>query len=140
LPEQGGLDWDCLPLRASFSADGRYLVFEGRVPLVAGERARCYPFNRAGECPDIYLLDRSTGRISRQSVSNSGAEANGWSRDAVLSADGRFIVFSSTASNLVRGDTNRAQSCADDLANPINCSDIFVREWRAGITSRASVG
>ncbi len=42
----------------------------------------------------------------RVSVSSSGAEANGPSRAAGISGDGRFVAFTSTASNLVAGDTN----------------------------------
>jgi hypothetical protein len=41
----------------------------------------------------------------------SGAEANGLSDSAAISADGRFVVFRSAASNLVPGDSN----ARDDL-------------------------
>ena len=43
-----------------------------------------------------------------------------------ISADGRFVVFASWASNLVPGDTNGTK-------------DIFVRGMRSGITTRVSV-
>jgi hypothetical protein len=39
-------------------------------------------------------------------VSSGGAPANDGSFDPVISADGRFVAFYSSASNLVAGDTN----------------------------------
>jgi hypothetical protein len=45
-------------------------------------------------------------QVSRISVSTAGVEANQWSGAPAMSADGRFVVFYSFASNLVDGDTN----------------------------------
>ncbi len=44
--------------------------------------------------------------IRRVSLSSSGAEGVGDSEAAAMSANGRFVLFSSRSSNLVRGDTN----------------------------------
>jgi Tol biopolymer transport system component len=63
----------------------------------------------------------------RVSVSSSGAQGNGGSISAFPSADGRFVAFSSAASNLVPGDTNNAR-------------DVFVHDRRTGRTERVSVG
>jgi Tol biopolymer transport system component len=63
---------------------------------------------------------------ARVSVSSTGAQADGASFGAGLSADGRYAVFSSDASNLVRADTNGSR-------------DVFVRDRRAGTTERVSV-
>jgi Tol biopolymer transport system component len=65
------------------------------------------------------------------SVSSSGAQANGDSSTGnadseAISADGRFVVFQSNASNLVPGDTNKS-------------SDVFVHDGLTGKTERASV-
>jgi hypothetical protein len=60
------------------------------------------------------------------SVSSTGEQANGGSGGAEISEDGRFVVFTSAASNLVAGDTNGA-------------SDVFVRDLVAGTTERVSV-
>jgi hypothetical protein len=59
-------------------------------------------------------------------VSSSEAQANGASRTASLSAGGRYVAFTSDASNLVPGDTNAV-------------GDVFVRDRRAGTTERVSV-
>lgn len=63
----------------------------------------------------------------RVSVSTSGEEGNGdaWGWP-VVSSDGRFVAFSSYASNLVSGDTNGLR-------------DIFVRDRMLGRTTRLSV-
>ena len=42
----------------------------------------------------------------RVSVASDGTEGNAASAGAALSADGRFVAFHSTATNLVAGDTN----------------------------------
>ena len=44
-----------------------------------------------------------------------------------MTPDGRFVVFASSASNLVAGDTN-------------GVGDVFVRDRRTGVTERVSVG
>ena len=63
----------------------------------------------------------------RVSVSSGGVQGNKRSASPAASADGRFIVFSSDASNLVPGDTNHAQ-------------DVFVRDRQMGTTWRVSWG
>ncbi|MFY9292903.1 MAG: hypothetical protein WAP03_19760 [Methylorubrum rhodinum] len=83
---------------ADISADGRYVVFESNADnLVAGD---------TNDTADVFLRDTVAGTTIRLSVSWNGAEANASSGDAHISADGRFVTFSSSASNLVRGDTN----------------------------------
>ena len=67
------------------------------------------------------------GETTRVSVSSSGAEANGDSFAPALSSDGRYVAFSSAATNLVDGDTNDA-------------NDIFIRDRQANTTTRVSVG
>lgn len=57
----------------------------------------------------------------------SSRPGNGGSGNAAISADGRFVAIASSASDLVRGDTNGVY-------------DVFVRDRIRGVTSRASVG
>ena len=56
-----------------------------------------------------------------------GAQADGNSASPVISANGRYMAFSSLASNLVKGDKNGA-------------ADVFVRDLRTGRTRLVSVG
>ena len=63
---------------------------------------------------------------TRVSVSSAGALANNSSDGGSLTADGRYVVFQSRASNLVAGDSNGVH-------------DIFLRDRQAGTTTRISV-
>ncbi len=66
------------------------------------------------------------GTTTRVSVDSAGNEGNGRSSASSISANGRFVAFSSDASNLVPGDTNRVE-------------DVFVHDRKTGITTRVSV-
>ena len=102
---------------ARFSADGRLLVFTSNASnLVAGDT------NDAG---DIFVKDLGTGAVQRVSTDAGGGEGDGASADGHLSADGRYVVFESLASNLVAGDTN-------------NCMDIFVKDLETGSVRRVN--
>ncbi|MBC7287696.1 MAG: PD40 domain-containing protein [Armatimonadetes bacterium] len=102
----------------SISADGRYVAFESRASNLVP--------NDTNDRSDIFVYDRHTGLIKRVSVSSTGEQANNGSTDAHISADGRYVVFVSYASNLVPGDTN-------------HLSDVFVHDMATGETVRVSV-
>ena len=103
----------------AISADGRYVAFYSDASnLVSGD---------TNGARDVFVRDLQTGETSRVSVSSSGAEANGDSFAPALSSDGRYVAFSSAATNLVDGDTNDA-------------NDIFIRDRQANTTTRVSVG
>jgi Tol biopolymer transport system component/uncharacterized protein YijF (DUF1287 family) len=59
--------------------------------------------------PDIYFRDLNTGATIRVSRPPDGSPANGWSDQAALSTDGRFVIFISTATNLVTGSSKPAR-------------------------------
>jgi Tol biopolymer transport system component len=101
------------------SADGRYVAFDSYAwDLVAGDTN--------GEC-DVFVRDRQTGSTERVSISSDGTQSTGCSRYPSMSGDGRYVAFSSDASNLVAGDTN---------GQP----DAFVRDRATGFTARVSIG
>lgn len=75
---------------------------------------------------DIFVHDRQTGQTSRASVGLGGVEPNFNSSLPSISADGRYVAFTSRATNLVAGDTN-------------GYWDIFVHDRQAGTTALASV-
>jgi len=75
---------------------------------------------------DIFLHDISSGQTIQVSVSSTRVPGNDDSEYPEISANGRYIVFMSLASNLVAGDTN-------------NEADIFLHDTVTGITSRVSV-
>lgn len=104
--------------RGSVSADGRYVTFISTASnLVEGD---------TNGQNDIFVHDRQTGNTVRVSVSSDGAQANNSSDCPKLSGNGRFVVFSSNATNLVADDNNSA-------------NDIFVHDLQTGVTERISM-
>jgi len=107
---------------ASISWDGRYVVF-------ASDADNLVPDDTNAQ-RDVFVCDRMTRAIERVSVAGDGTEANGMSsrlEAPTISADGRYVSFSSYASNLVAGDTN-------------NAWDIFVYDRDLDNIERVSVG
>ena len=82
----------------SVSGDGRYVVFmSGAANLVAGD---------TNGATDIFLKDMQTGTISILSKSAANVQGNGSSTWPTITTNGRYVVFYSTARNLVANDTN----------------------------------
>ena len=106
----------------SLSSDVRWVSFLSfGTNLVAGDTNGPYPIGL-----DVFVRDRQLGTTERVSIASSGAEANGESYGPSISADGRFVVFYSIASNLVVGDTNGSH-------------DVFLHDRQLGTTERVSV-
>jgi len=81
------------------SADGRYVAFTSSATnLVSGD---------TNSAMDAFIRDNLTGVITRVSTNSSGGQAQGGdSLQVRISADGRYVAFSSDATNLVANDTN----------------------------------
>ncbi len=108
---------DSLNIAFDVSANGRYIVFTSfDTNLVA---------NDTNNTNDAFLFDRNTNQFTRVSVSSSGGQANSNAAFPMISPDGRYVSFISTASNLVNGDLN-------------NTSDIFVRDLLQQVTYMVS--
>lgn len=84
----------------AISQNGRWIAFQSdSFGLVSGI---------SNNNIDIFLHDRLLGVTTRVSVSSSGGQSNGDSKNASISDDGQYLVFESAATNLVDGDTNQA--------------------------------
>lgn len=106
-------------LSADISGEGRYVAFASLASnLVAGD---------TNGTVDIFVRDRWADLLTRVSIPFPGLQANGPSADPSISGDGRYVAFESSASNLVRGDTNGQV-------------DAFVHDRATGATTRVSVG
>jgi Tol biopolymer transport system component len=106
---------------AGVSAGGRFVAFTSQATdLIPGD---------TNDRQDAFVIDRKNGRTQRVSVSSSGAQAkagpnpDGGSAALGISANGRYVLFRSDASNLVPGDTNGKM-------------DAFVRDRATGKTRR----
>jgi Tol biopolymer transport system component len=118
ITTDGGVSrgWSSSP---SLSADGRYVTFaSGASDLVEGDD---------NGLEDIFVHDRQTGTTTRVSVATNGSQANEDSFNPTISADGRYVAFSSESSTLADGD-DRGRS------------QIFVHDRETGETLRISNG
>src|SRR5207248_3118566 len=114
----GGTQGNGFSAGLALSADGRFVAFHSTATnLVAGD---------TNGKTDVFVHDRQTGTTERMSVASGGTQGNGFSAGLALSADGRFVAFHSTATNLVAGDTNGK-------------TDVFVHDRQTGTTERVSV-
>jgi Tol biopolymer transport system component len=104
----------------TISADGRYVVFVSSAnTLVPGDN------NQLGT--DIFVRDRTNQTTTLVSTNFNGTGGgNGLSGGAMMSTNGRYVLFESDSSDLVPGDTN-------------GVSDIFLRDLVAGTTTLVSV-
>jgi Tol biopolymer transport system component len=103
----------------AISDDGRYV-------LVTSKASNLVPGDTNGVA-DVFLRDTVRNRTIRVSVSSSGHQANGLSWANAVSGDGRFVLFTSIASNLsIAKDTNKY-------------TDTFLRDRTLGITRRVGV-
>jgi Tol biopolymer transport system component len=104
----------------ALSADARFVAFTSTAALdtLAVEQ-------ESKPTANIYVRDTAMRVTTRVSVGRRDAWPNGQSHDAAMSADGRFVAFTSEASNLFQGDSNRV-------------SDVFVRDLKDGATTLVS--
>jgi len=98
------------------SPDGRYVLFESAASNLVPDDT---------ETIDIFLKDMVTNAIVRVSTSATGVGGDDESRHAHFTADGRFVIFESRATNLVTEDTNGQR-------------DIFLKDLATGAITRVS--
>lgn len=102
----------------SISADGRMVAFQTSATNLAPNTATVYS--------DLIVRDRQLGITSLINVAIDGMAANANSYLPIVSPDGRWVVFNSSANNLVTNDTNF-------------WTDAFVRDLSNGTTELVSL-
>lgn len=115
----GGRQGNGHSYNAVISATGRFIAF-------ASEASNLVQSDSNGKV-DVFVRDRQTSITERVSLGSTGAQANRRSLYTAISADGRFVAFTSLATNLVSRDTNRVD-------------DVFLRDRQMATTQRVSVG
>ncbi len=139
LAGTAGANGDSKPL--DITPDGRFVLFVSNATDLVAPTASApgvcellstpVELTGPGRCA-IYRWDRdatdAAERIVRVSVKDGAAalEGNGDATEAAISDDGNLVAFSSTATDLVAGDTNLH-------------ADVFVRDVAAGTTRRVSI-
>jgi hypothetical protein len=114
----GGVNPDNQSCHPSISNDGRYVAFQSYATNMTVDGANGYSH--------IYVHDCQTGETTQVSVTSTNREGNSTSFFAHISADGRYVTFTSDATNLVANDTNGAR-------------DVFVHDRVTKQTTRVSV-
>lgn len=103
---------------AAISDNGRYIAFQSFASnLVPAD---------TNEWGDVFVKDRVTGLVERVSVATGGLQGNLGSFDPSISADGRYVTFTSDAANLGLNDTNSGR-------------DVFLHDRLSKTTSLVSV-
>ncbi len=104
---------------ATLAADGRYVTFQSEATnLVGGD---------TNGTTDIFVRDLESGVTERVSVASDGTQGNYGSVSSEISADGRYVAFTSYATTLVPNDVNGYTP------------DIFVHDRLTGATTLVSV-
>jgi hypothetical protein len=103
----------------AITPDGRYITFRSAATnLIADD---------TNSRVDIFVHDRQTGQTTRVSVSSNGAAGDGDSRYSSISADGRYVAFNSSATNL-----------DNTVLDFNNANDIYLHDRQTGNTSLIS--
>ena len=102
----------------SVSSDGRFVAFSTDAENVLS--------NDTNGCRDVVVRDLLLGTNLLVSANTNNFPANNLSTAPVISGDGRFVAFTSTANDLVPGDSNKAL-------------DVFLRDLQTGVTTLISV-
>ncbi|MCA9772053.1 MAG: hypothetical protein KC466_06565, partial [Myxococcales bacterium] len=100
----------------TISDDGRYVAFDHN-SLLAGGVIGTY---------NVYVRDRTAGTTTLVNVTSDETLPDAGAASPTISGNGRYVVFTSSATNLVPGDTNPSV-------------DAFLRDLVAGTTERVSL-
>lgn len=102
----------------SVSANGRFIAFASVAPnLVNGD---------ANGAEDVFVHDREKRKTKLVSKHSNGTKGDAGSRQPSISANGRYVAFTSDATNLWKVDFNDG-------------SDVFVRDRKTGKTRQVSI-
>ncbi|HEX5010890.1 MAG TPA: hypothetical protein VFY71_10855 [Planctomycetota bacterium] len=114
-----GVPSNAASLSLAISGNGRRVVFASMGSNLVSDLGQF-----AGQ--DIFLRDRKKHTTTLVSAGPGGVAANDYSEEPELSGNGRWVAFTSLASNLVADDTNGR-------------NDVFRRKVKTGETARISV-
>src|SRR5439155_580577 len=115
--DSAGTQGNGASFEASISADGRFVAF-------ASFATNLMPGDTNGASP-VFVHAPLTATPQRQSLHSAGAQGDDFTLAPSIRAAGRFVAFTSSATNLVPGDTN-------------GTSDVFVHD-RTGVPALATL-
>ncbi|HAP76506.1 MAG TPA: hypothetical protein DCR14_10525 [Acidimicrobiaceae bacterium] len=95
---------DNVSYTGEITPDGRFVAFYGLATTLVDDDTN--------DTWDVFVRDRQSGTTERVSVASNDDEGNDGSYYTSISDDGRFVVFSTDASNFAGDDTNTAEDIA----------------------------
>ncbi len=115
---KNGKGGDANSIEPAISGDGRYVAFVSRAKNLSSAAKR--------GSREVFVRDMKTGQVTLVSRANgpNGAAATGYAGEPSISADGRYVAFTSFAPNL--------------SAEPAGEGGVYVRDLQAGTTILAS--
>jgi hypothetical protein len=119
IASDGTLGNSSFPVPRGVSADGRFVLF-------SSDATNLVPGTSSGTPQQMYLRDNTAGTTALVSAAPDGTPANQSCTVAAMSADGRYIAFSSMATNLVSLNLN-------------GTAQVFLRDMQAGQTTIVSL-
>lgn len=122
----------------ALTPDGRYVVFSGDAAQDPGTRCNSDPQD-TGHCPRVYIRDLHHATTRPVDVADNGGAPNDYGGWGSATADGRYVVFFSAASNLTDDDNNSAVDVQCDTGGSLysepgtGCTpaDVFIRDMAA---------
>ncbi|MFE7591340.1 hypothetical protein ACFU6K_18235 [Kitasatospora sp. NPDC057512] len=100
---------------------------DGRSALFASTATNLLPEPGTPNSDEVYVRDLRNGHVEKVSVADDGSRLNAPTREASISADGRYVAFTTSATNVVPGQVARA-------------GDVFVRDRWTGRTEPVTPG
>ena len=89
VPQRDALRLESSPAPSGLNADGRWVAFDSYARLAPAD---------TNDHRDVYVLDRTTGRVTLESLTPDGQVLTGDSGYPRLSGDGRYLVFETAVS------------------------------------------
>lgn len=110
------------------SSSGEFIAITSEANLTQTVLSPCtlYFGHELPSCRHVYLVERATGHVELISVSDSGIPGNHVSENGLVSSDGRFVLYTSFASNLTD-----EHPCQDYTGA---CPQVYLRDRQLGRT------
>lgn len=133
---------------ASLSSDGRYIVFTSNSSNLTADAPNevcesAFTGAEGLDCEDIFLHDRETGETELISILADGTAGDDRADYAQVSDDGRWVAYSTSASNFLESDPNDGACYDPPTSSQVNCTDIFLLDRETGeatLVSKADDG
>ncbi|MGW2374835.1 TolB family protein [Kitasatospora sp. NPDC001683] len=103
------------------------LSADGRTALFASAATNLLPGGGTPNDSEIYVRDLRNGHVQRVSVADDGSRLNAGTAAGSISGDGRYVAFTTAATNVVPGQVKHP-------------SDVFVRDLWTGRTELITTG